>query len=495
MNSRTPAKSLNLSPSDVEAWARKNGFFPLREAQNRAINELCQGHDLLLIWPTGSGKSLCYQLPALASPNLTVVISPLIALMDDQVSKGRKLGWAVTCIHSGISRGEREKRLARIANGEIHLLYVTPERFRQEEFRRLIAQQDVRLLAVDEAHCISEWGHDFRPDYSRVGEIRKLLGNPQVIALTATATREVQKDIAHQLGMAEPNARTLWEGVERPNLHLAAKEVAHAEEKDEALVSWLKEVEGPKIVYFTLIATLERVGSYLRAKGFTHGTYHGDLEDSARRRNLKQFLAGETDLMLATPAFGLGVDKPDIRGVLHYEVPGSIESYFQEVGRAGRDQKSSCCMLLYAQDDLETQMRFIETLTPDPDYVRAVYKLLVNWKDRLNVISLDDLREQLSFKHKKDFRLETALSFLDRWNVIRFAHRRLNKLEFVRDLTEEDLSPELWRRRRLQLQKKLLALVQWFRSSECRKVGLYRYFGWPNEQPCGFCDRCEEEKN
>lgn len=473
----------------LEASARKSGFFPLRGAQERALRELCAGQDLLVIWPTGSGKSLCYQLPALAGEGLVLVVSPLIALMDDQVAKARDRKWPFTCIHSGMAREQREKRLRLVTSGKVRLVYVTPERFRVPEFREALRGVKISLLAVDEAHCISQWGHDFRPDYSRLGEIRRELGSPPTIALTATATREVQTDIVRQLELAGP---VLWEGVERPNLYLSAEEFPDRDAKEEALVEWLRGVDGPKIVYFTLITTLERVSESLRTRGFEHDRYHGDLDDGARRRALQRFVGGESALMLATPAFGLGVDKPDVRGVLHYELPGSLEAYFQEVGRAGRDGLDSRCRLLYVQDDLETQMRFIETLTPDPDYIRAVYNLLVSWKDRLNVVRLDDLREQLSFKNKRDFRLETALVFLDRWGVIRFAQRRLDKLEFLKPLTDEDLEPELWTRRRLALQKKLMALVQWFRSEACRKVGIYAYFGWDDLRPCGFCDRCEE---
>lgn len=479
--------SLMLNMTEIERLAQKSGNWPLRPHQSKALAEVSAGRDLLLVWPTGSGKSLCYQLPSLVLPGLTVVVSPLIALMDDQVAKGRKHGWPVTCIHSGVSKAEREKRLAGVLAGRTKLLYVTPERFRQNDFTAALRTRGVSLLAVDEAHCISQWGQDFRPDYSRLGQIRESLGHPPVIALTATATREVQTDILKQLHA--PAAVTLWEGVERPNLYLAAEEFDHADDKLPALIQWLAEVPGPKIVYFTLIGSLEKISSRLNVP---HDVYHGDLPDNKRRQALRRFLNGESSLMLATPAFGLGVDKPDVRGVLHFETPGSLESYFQEVGRAGRDGADANCLMLYAQSDLETQMRFIETLTPDPDFVRATYELLVKWRDRLNVTSLDDLREQLSFKNKRDFRLETALSHLDRWDVIRYPQRRLDKLEFVRELTDDDLTPALWTARRTMLQKKLLALVQWFRGEGCRKVSLYAYFGREGAEPCGFCDRCRE---
>lgn len=474
--------------NDLEKYAKKAGFYPLRPAQTRALTEWAAGRDLVVVWPTGSGKSLCYQLPALASPGLTVVLSPLIALMEDQTDKAEALGWPVTCIHSGVPRDQREKRLARAVSGEVKLLYVTPERFRQPAFAQAFKSVKISLLGVDEAHCISQWGHDFRPDYSRAGEIREMLGRPQCMALTATATAATQKDIIEQLGMKNP--AVLWEGVERPNLFLAAEEFHSNDEKFPELCRWLGRVKGPKIVYFTLISTLEKTAA-LMGKKYEFEVYHGDLEDRARLRSQRNFLEGKSQLILATPAFGLGVDKPDVRGVAHFETPGSIEAYFQEVGRAGRDGNPSQCLMLYAQSDLETQMRFIDSLTPEPDYVKAVYELLIRWKDRLTTVKLDDLREQLSFKNKYDQRLETAMNLLDRWGVIRWPHRRLDRLSIERPLTPEDLTPELWLARRKQLQTKLHALVQWFRGEDCRKVAIYEYFGWQGSaKECGLCDRC-----
>ncbi len=481
----------------AEQKAKESGMFPLREAQTRALNAVFSGKDLMLIWPTGSGKSLCYQLPGLVLEGVTVVLSPLIALMDDQVSKARKLGWPVTCIHSGIGREAREARLAQVRRGEIKLLYVTPERFRQEEFCRTLKGVKVSLLAIDEAHCVSQWGHDFRPDYSRIKEIREVLGHPQVMALTATATKRVQEDIWKQAGVDPTQGVLLWEGVERPNLHLSVEICEDIEVKIEATKEWIKAVSGPKIIYFTLISNLAKVAERLESAGIRYSTYHGDLDDSVRRRNLRNFVEvgeGPTDqLMLATPAFGLGVDKPDVRGVLHFEVPASIEAYFQEVGRAGRDGAPSQCQLLYCQDDLAVQMGFIDSLTPEPFYLRAVYKLLVDWKDRLSSLQMDDLREQLSFKNKRDFRLETALNTLARWDVIRWPHRRLNQLEFLRPLTDEDVSEEVWKVRKLELQKKLMAMVELVRGKTCRKVKIYSYLGWENTLPCGACDICDRK--
>jgi ATP-dependent DNA helicase RecQ len=292
----------------LEKIARDAGFEQLKPAQRKALTLLCQGKPLLVVWPTGSGKSLVYQLPAMALDGLTLVISPLIALMEDQTAKGRALKWPVTCVHSAVGRTEREKRLRQVHEGKIKLLYVTPERFRSPEFLRVVKERGVKLLAVDEAHCISQWGHDFRPDYSKLGDIRKMLGNPQVMALTATATKVVQADIVQQLSMG-PEAQILWEGVERPNLHLSATELDREEDKLLALEKWLGEVSGPKIVYCTLIGTLERVSEWLQTKRILHEVYHGERGDQERKRAQKEFLGGNSQLMLATPAFGLGVDR------------------------------------------------------------------------------------------------------------------------------------------------------------------------------------------
>lgn len=473
-----------------EEIARQSGHYPLRPSQNAALKGVGEGRDMLLVWPTGSGKSLCYQLPALARPGLVVVISPLIALMEDQFKKAKDLGWPFTTLHSGVSREQREKRLEQLSQGKYRLLMVTPERFRQAEFVKRLADQKVSLLAVDEAHCISQWGQDFRPDYSRLGAIRRTLGDPQCMALTATATVQVQDDIVQQLALRNPFK--MWEGVERPNLKLSAVEVEQVDEKVPELVDWLKNVKGPKIVYCTLISTLEKLADELGRQKFSFTTYHGDLGDRQRHANQKAFLSGSEEIILATPAFGLGVDKPDVRGVFHFEIPGSVEAYYQEVGRAGRDQQISHCRLVYCQDDLTTQMRFIDTLTPEPDYVRAVYDRLWQWRDRLKTLHLDDVRAQLSFKNKSDYRLETALSFLERWGVLSWSHRRLDRLEFLRPLNEEDFGVELWQERRVHLQKKLMSMVTWFRSDGCRMVGVYKYFGWPNQEACGHCDKCEE---
>jgi len=301
------------------------GYPAFRGQQEAIINHVMQKQHALVIMPTGMGKSLCYQIPALAQDGLTVVISPLIALMKDQVDVLVAKGIDAAYINSSLSRSERERRYTALGEGAYRLLYVTPERFRKRDFVDIIARRKVALLAVDEAHCISEWGHDFRPDYTRLREFRELLDNPTTIALTATATPEVQKDIITQLGLKHGEVELFHEGIERPNLHLAVEEVWGETKKLDAILALRQRQPGNGIIYFSLIKTLKTFSEKLDTKGVRHLCYHGDLENSERKRVQNQFMRGENNLVLATNAFGMGIDKSNVRFVVHYDIPKNIE--------------------------------------------------------------------------------------------------------------------------------------------------------------------------
>ena len=466
------------------------GYAEFRGEQESIIKRIVdeQKHSLVLM-PTGSGKSLCYQIPALYFDNSTIVISPLIALMQDQVDVLRKKNISAAFINSTLSKQEREKRLRDFVDGKIKLLYVTPERFRKPDFIEQIKKVKVDLLAVDEAHCISEWGHDFRPDYSRIGEFRELMSNPLTIALTATATHDVQIDIIKKLHLNKEEIKIFHQGIERPNLRLEAVDVFDDKEKLKEIISTLDKYDGCGIIYFSLIKTLEKFSEILADKGFIHGVYHGKLEDRQRKGMQRDFLNGKQKLILATNAFGMGIDKANIRFVIHVEVPSSIESYYQEIGRAGRDGKDSLCLLLYNQEDLYTQMEFIKWSNPDANFYSAMYDILKREIGIINSSGVDYIRELISFKNKSDFRVETALAMLDRYGVTEGDVEKQN-LKIVNELPDILQDEDHLKEKLLNDNKKLLSVVNYFRGEKCRRVFISDYFGFPGEPPCGNCDNC-----
>jgi ATP-dependent DNA helicase RecQ len=322
------------------------GFSEFRSSQKEIIETILNKKHVLTIMPTGTGKSILYQLPALMLEQMTLVISPLIALMKDQVDGLIEKNIDATFINSTLTKKEREQRYQNVAEGKYKILFVTPERFRKKEFVEIIQKRKISLLAVDEAHCISEWGHDFRPDYTRIAEFRSLLNNPTTIALTATATPDVQKDIIGQLGLEAEQVNVFNEGIGRPNLHLSVRDLWGEDEKLSAIQEIVEQNPGSGIIYFSLIKDLESMSNLLVRKGKKHLVYHGALENSRRKQVQDKFMRGKNQLVLATNAFGMGIDKEDIRFVLHAQIPGSLESYYQEIGRAGRDGKKSECVLL-----------------------------------------------------------------------------------------------------------------------------------------------------
>ncbi|QLY24619.1 ATP-dependent DNA helicase RecQ [Bdellovibrio sp. KM01] len=467
-------------------------FSTFRGEQEAILGRVWQGENLLALMPTGMGKSLCFQFPAKIREGLVIVISPLIALMQDQVFKAKDLGISATCLNSALTRDERESRQERLAKGDYKLLYVTPERFRKPEFLKAIEGRKIQLLAVDEAHCISQWGHDFRPDYSRVGEFRALLGNPPTLALTATATPEVQKDILTKLNI--PDAEIISAGIERPNLALRVHDLYGMDDKIRAIVGLRYQQPGSGIVYCSLIQTLRKISAELNRAGVQHLVYHGDLSPQDRKRNQKAFINEEAPLMLATPAFGLGIDKPNVRLLVHAEIPSALESYFQEVGRAGRDGQESFCHLLYDQDDVSIQMEFLKWSHPEPEFIAKIYDLIEQNRLRVNQEKFDFLREQMNFRNRRDFRPEAAVSILERWGCLQKSDDPFPYL-CVQAPTAEQFAAENGPVILKAQNSKLLEMVRWAtQDKECRMNYIYHYFGHKHETPCGKCDICVDNQ-
>jgi ATP-dependent DNA helicase RecQ len=334
------------------------GLPAFRPGQADVVEAQVAGRDVLSVAPTGSGKSVSYWIPALLGPGVTLVVSPLIALMKDQVDRLRSLGVEAAFVNSSIDRAEQWARLQDALNGRLKLLYVAPERLSRPDFVDVLGRLPVRRVVVDEAHCISTWGHDFRPDYRLIGRALEICGNPPAAAFTATATPQVRADIVRTLGLRDPLVSVT--GFNRPNLLLAAARCRGDADKVEALKKVLDPGAGRALVYCATVATTEEVADRIRGWGFAAAAYHARLGDEARRRVQEDFAAGRLQVVVATVAFGMGVDIPDIRQVVHYHLPGSLEAYYQEAGRAGRDGEPALCLLLWRPGDRELQQFLID---------------------------------------------------------------------------------------------------------------------------------------
>ena len=411
--------STNLAASaPLQALQQYFGYPNFRPGQEQIVSSVVSGRDALAVLPTGGGKSICYQVPALLLPRVTVVISPLISLMDDQVSALKRRGIAADFINSTISPTLVAERLAQARSGALKLLYVAPERFDQGLTAQRLRSAGVSLLAIDEAHCISEWGHDFRPSYMRLNKVREELGNPPVIALTATATPRVQRDIISSLKLDRPVI--VVTGFDRTNLSYSVQHLDDRDEKDTALLQLVRSTSDVCIVYAPTRKSVERVASMLNKHKVNAGAYHAGMHEKRRAAVQALFMSGKVRVLVATNAFGMGIDKPNVRLVVHHAMPGTLEAYYQEAGRAGRDGKPSTCILLHSYSDRFTHEFFIRIRIPESDSIHRVFRALHEARDNDFFVPLSWSRSGgLLVLKLHDAELRACIGFLEGRGALR----------------------------------------------------------------------------
>ncbi|HEX6313322.1 MAG TPA: ATP-dependent DNA helicase RecQ [Gemmatimonadaceae bacterium] len=366
---------------------RHFGYPDFRDPQRPAIEAVLGGRDAVIVLPTGGGKSICFQVPALCFDGLTVVISPLISLMADQVQALERRGIPATFLNSTLAAEESAARVARVREGIVRLLYVAPERLATGSMNELLSRTRIALLAVDEAHCVSEWGQDFRPSYLRIPAVRRLMGDPQTIALTATATPRVRRDVARLLELREP--REIVGGFDRPNLSFRVERVDTDAVRHQRLVREVRAARDPVVVYAATRRQVEQVARLLVSSGVRAVPYHAGLTADRRARAQDAFMTGQSRVIVATNAFGMGIDKPDVRLVLHYLHSGSLEDYYQEAGRAGRDGGKSRCILLFNPGDRRIHDRMRDGSRIQGDQLRHVWQRLATLSGGRRAVPLD----------------------------------------------------------------------------------------------------------
>lgn len=446
----------------IEALERYFGYREFRPGQEEIIHSVLARRDTLVVMPTGGGKSLCYQVPALLIDGVTLVISPLIALMKDQVDALARCGVRATTINSTLDFGTLRQRMTDIRYGMYRLVYVAPERFESPMFLELIGQLEIGLLAIDEAHCISEWGHDFRPSYLRLREAAQALNRPPIIALTATATPYVQEDIINQLGLVNPSR--FVRGFDRPNLSFGAVNSVDKEADLRAIMRTEMENDGSAVIYCGTRRNVEQVGTMLHAENLPVTIYHAGMQDKDRRGAQEAFINGRVKAIVATNAFGMGIDKSNVRHVIHYDMPGSIEAYYQEAGRAGRDGAESACTLLYNPRDRRLQEFFIRSGFPDRSQIEAVYDSLwdmvhVGIGNRYEGVFVPDEKELAARSRQHPATLQSLLATLEKNGILRKV--KAERLGIVRILATSNEVQEYYRRTRdPDRQKAIMALLR-----------------------------------